>query len=148
MNAFRASVIVPEKKYNRLVNENDEDDKLSTDIILNALPMRWRRRGQVILGYMQNSTLNWNGKGQLIHGDKVICGTNLSDLLKDALYYSEHLSPSGVNEFYVGLAALNLLDGLISNLRRRELLQKLKKRDIPMEVEEVPSPMKRKWISI
>ena len=104
------------------MTENDEDDKLSTDIILIALPVRWRRRGQVILGYMQNSTLNWNGKGQLIHGDKVICGTNLSDLLKDALYYSEHLSPSGVNEFYVGLAALNLPDGLISNVRRREAI--------------------------
>ena len=36
--------------------------------------MRWRRRGQVILGYVQNSTLNWNGKGQLIHRGEVICG--------------------------------------------------------------------------
>ena len=43
MNAFRASVIVPKNKYDQLVNENDEDDKLSTYIILNALPMRWRR---------------------------------------------------------------------------------------------------------
>ena len=78
---------------------------------------------------------------ELIHGDKVICCTNLSDLLKDALYYSEHLSPSGVNELYVGLAALNLPDGLISNLRRRELLQRYKNRETPMEIDESP-----KWI--
>ena len=147
MNAFRASVIVPKNKYDRLVNENDEDDKLSTDIILNALPMRWRRRGQVILGYTQNSTLNWDGKGQLIRGDTIICGTNLSDLLKDALYHSEHLSPSGVNEFYAGLAAVNLPDGLISNLRRRELLQRFKNHETPMETDESPTK-KRKWICI
>ena len=40
MNAFRTSVIVTKNKYYGLVNENDEDDKLSADIILNALPMR------------------------------------------------------------------------------------------------------------
>ena len=129
------------------MNKNDEDDKLSTDIILNALLVRWRRRGPVILGYMQNLTLNWDGKGQLIHVDTIICGTNLSDLLKDALYHSEHLSPSGVNEFYAGLAAVNLPDGLISNLRRRELLHRFKNRETPMETDESPTK-KRKWICI
>ena len=126
------------------MNENDEDDKLSTDIILNALPMRWRRRGQVILGYTQNSTLNWDGKGQLIHGDTIICGTNLSDLLKDALYHSDHLYPRGLKEFYAGLAAVNLPDGLISNLHRRELLQRFKNHETPMETDESPTK-KRTW---
>ena len=76
------------------------------DLIQHALP------GKVQYG---GNTIKWNQRGQIIVNDKVIEGSHLIDLLRDAMYPKTVHRPIGYETFYQALWALDAPRSLVAN---------------------------------
>lgn len=109
-----------------------EKEALSRSAILESVPENCRRNARNILQHIDRSPgIDWDHRGQLLVEGKVVPGTHLCDLVKDASYKYKNWEAEGTNEFYRALAESNLPSGVIRNPGRRSLLETYKHRQPP-----------------
>lgn len=122
-------VFLPYDKYQRLqqktgANSGDAPpiSKGDVNIPLNAVPRHLKNRAEILLNYIkENTSIIWNEKGEIIIDDKLIPFSNITDLVKDAIFQYKDFSPVGKIDFYNQLHGIPLT--LIHNLNRRKLIQ-------------------------
>ena len=122
---MKKSILVPYERYQRLQQQQSEQSEqqqpekvaeiiknqegLSSDHILEALPKRYKYKAGAILTHMQRDpSMSWNDKGELIYHGKVIPNSHIVDLLKDSQYQHKGRQLSGQSEFYKGLKESHL----------------------------------------
>ena len=88
------------------------------DLIQHALPGKVQCKAGGLLQYLKQyggNTIKWNQRGQIIVNDKVIEGSHLIDLLRDAMYPKTVHRPIGYETFYQALRALDAPRSLVAN---------------------------------
>lgn len=141
MNDTRKLVLVPIEKYERLIGKKEDLDEQATpidlDLIVNVLPKMYRNKARTLLTYIQRSDLlDWTDKGELVYEKKIIPHSHISDLTKHAMRMYVNFNPVGVEEFYSGLAKINIPQGILGN------------EELKRDVEQMKSSESREWISL
>ena len=101
--------------------------------ILETVPPSFKTRAQNLLKKLKShpDEVSWDSKSQLILNGKTLPGTNIVDLVNDAIRPRKNFTPRGYEEFVQGLAQINTPEDLVKNDARRRLL--LEYRDNPRE---------------
>jgi hypothetical protein len=105
-------------------NTNDDMDELVSMCFLSKfLSLKVSRLYQFIKR-SKNHVLSWNSNNQLLISENVVPGTNIIDLLRDAVNprLGKSSPPRGYIQFYSALGRLNTPRSLITNTDRRALL--------------------------
>lgn len=118
--------IVTVKPSTTLSNQPVKDlqnqiDKMPEDVILYPFSKRQRRGAESLLQYIKKH-LSWNSDGEIICHGKVVEGSHVTDLLKDALAVNKKTPANGYQEFYACLKGVPL--SLIINKDRKLLVGK------------------------
>ncbi|CAH0385683.1 unnamed protein product [Bemisia tabaci] len=103
-----------------LAPEREDRGESSSDDILNTLPKTFRNKGSVLLKRLQkNDTIKWGRDGKVKIEGKAIEGSNIADLVNDAMRNRKNSRiPTGHREFYSVLAKMNVPQELIGNPER------------------------------
>lgn len=101
------------------------DDPVQDNEILATVPQTYRTKGSVLLQRLSKSDLiEWDEVGRVRIGNKSIQGSNIADLLNDALRKRKSVNaPNGVDEFCKVLAKINVPQELIGNNDRWNLIR-------------------------
>ena len=105
--------------------EREDRGESSSDDILNTLPKTFRNKGSVLLKRLQkNDRIKWGRDGKVKIEGKAIEGSNIADLVNDAMRNRKNSRiPTGHREFYSVLAKMNVPQELIGNPERWELIR-------------------------
>ncbi|KAJ8020743.1 hypothetical protein HOLleu_40417 [Holothuria leucospilota] len=100
----------------------DIQQKAVENELLNSVPKALRNKAVQLLHKIISSDgiVDWNGKGELVVNERAIKGSNMVDLINDAL-----LKPIGTKDFSKALAKLNVPHELIGNPDRWQEMTKL-----------------------
>ena len=133
---------------NRSTDHTEESERvLDYGSIVQQIPKTYRTRAGHVLEYLKDkpNILTWNDKRELVFEKDSIEGSNIVDLLYDAVRSrGKDLNPKGWKEFFQGLSMLNVPEYLIGNPLRRKLVQDIKA-NRSIEVQEwSKSPKKKK----
>lgn len=95
------------------------------DEILATLPPTYRMKGSILLQRLSKiDSIGWDALGRVRIENKKIQGSNIADLINDALRSRKSvIAPSGFKEFYRLLAKLNVPQELIGNKERWNLIR-------------------------
>lgn len=141
-------ILLSMEKYNRLMNDcqDSEPDKTEKDVLhekkidphsenqsktilenksseselLHSIPIKLKHRASVLLHYLPKSS--WNEQGEFVVKGNVVKGSHIADLIRDALT-NRTFKPVGYMQFYKHLAELNVPEGTIGSVQRRELFR-------------------------
>lgn len=105
-------------KESEQIDENTPE-KMDKDLILIPFGKRHLKHASTLLSYVERN-MNWNQNGEIIIDQKVIPGSHITDLLKDAMYPYKNFSPLGYDLFYQNLSSVPL--SLIRNPIRKTLV--------------------------
>jgi len=116
--------------YKQTQSESKDLNETSTqnefwNMLQYTIPIKLQKKAKGLLKFLLNNGkdhLKWNDAGQLIYKDKSVEGSNVSDLVKDALTKNTTNNPIGYREFYSGLRDINIPTSLILNDKRKILL--------------------------
>ena len=105
-------------------NTNDDMDELVSMCFLSKLLSLKVSRLYQFIKRSKNHVLSWNSNNQLLISEKVVPGTNIIDLLRDAVNprSGKNSPPRGYIQFYSALGLINTPKSLITNTDRRALL--------------------------
>lgn len=93
--------------------------------VLDSLPENLRKKASLLLNYLDTlDTIKWNADGNVIINGKLIEGSHIVDLIRDAIVKTSSYYPIGINEFYSNLKNIPLT--LITNKKRLKEVQNLK----------------------
>ena len=143
MNQVQKSVLVPWEKYQRLIKqipsnkdpttkmhppmvqeEPEDDDALSVDRVIEAVPKNVQNRVCALLSHVTNDgRLTWNRQGEICYEGQTIPGSHITDLVKDSQYKYKHFNPTGYHIFYTALKDMNIPKGLIGHRERVDISQ-------------------------
>ena len=130
---MKKSILLPYSRYEELLkNEggstttNTQDPTYSREKIIDTLPPKMRSRGETVLNVLQG-IVSWNEKGELIVDGQCIEHSHISDLLRAVLCNYKNYTPVGLNEFVKVLAANNVPETIIQNIKCRLDVQQAKK---------------------
>jgi len=104
-------------------------EKLDVDTIITAIPGPLKNKARVILHHIEtygDNVLSWNQKGELLHHEQIIPGSHISDVLKDVLTDNPNFHPRGAEEFYAGIAEINVPMGLLGHQSKRQQVGAMK----------------------
>ena len=95
--------------------------------ILETVPKSYRAKGSILLNRLNKSDMiQWSDDGGVKIDGKAIQGTNIADLVNDALRSRKTAPPpQGSEEFCNVLAKMNVPQELIGNTQRWELIREL-----------------------
>ena len=103
-----------------------EEDDL-TPQILESVPKTLRRKAKLLIDRLKhNDVMAWNAKGELVYEGNIVKGSNMIDLVNDALKGKRGFFPHGYQYFLRGLAKSNAPESIIGNEARRSLVRKYK----------------------
>ena len=105
-------MLVPVEDHQRTTQE---ENGLSIDVIMSAIPKNYRTRAQALLNHITadpQHRLRWNQRGELIYQGQVVHGSHITDLLKNSQRQYKH-APMGLEEFEAALRELNVPTGLM-----------------------------------
>lgn len=139
-------VLVPMEKYQNLIsNVNTHESHEIIDIhhsnddielIVKILPKLYRNKARALLAYIQKSkVLNWLENGELVFEGKTIHNSHISDLIKYSMKLYKNFKPKGYEEFYLGLAKINIPEGILGNEELKDGVRELKEDDTHTECE-------------
>ena len=88
--------------------------------VLESVPKTMKRKAQLLLDHMKDNTdASWNEKGELVYQGQTMEGTNMSDLVNDALRQRKKTEdPRGWQTFAEALKASNVPRELIGHPER------------------------------
>ncbi|CAF4869201.1 unnamed protein product [Pieris macdunnoughi] len=92
--------------------------QLTTKDILNLIPKTYIKKGELLMESIQKHSekLNWNKNGTVVVSGKEIPGSNIIDLVNDALKPSKKADPIGWESFSKFLNDINIPLTYIGNL--------------------------------
>ena len=76
----------------------------------------------------KNSDVDWNERGELIIKGHIVDGSNIADLVNDAMRYRKHFEPRGWEAFAEVLRDSNVPQDLIRHRKRWEFIQRGRER--------------------
>ena len=124
----------PKLMLNNAKTEDTDDDQ---NRILESVPITMRRRAKLLLNVLKNHpTLTWDKQGVVSVDGKPIPGSNIIDLVNDALRQRKGFEPKGWEHFFQGLREVNVPQDYIGNKKRWTWLQKKRKLSSPDTDEE------------
>ena len=96
---------------------NKEDKELKE--IVSSVPAKFQRKGQLLLERLRkNPDIDWNERGELVVKGQVISGSNVVDLVNDALRRRKRFEPRGWEIFADALRETNVPQDLVGNPTR------------------------------
>ena len=109
----------------------EEEEEVKTDAIergvLESVPKTMQKKAKLLLSLVKNHPyMKWDAKGQLLIHDKPMPGTNMIDLINDALRHRKHFEPTGWTAFAKGLGDVNVPQDIVGNVKRWNWIQKQK----------------------
>ena len=111
-----------------IVEEADPPSEgIDTTLILQAIPKMYRNKAATILSHIANGDiLQWNNRGEIVYKGKHVPFSHITDLLRDTQHEYKNVDLAGMSEFYQALVELNIPEGLIGHLQRRQMMRKNK----------------------
>lgn len=113
------TVLKDKMKAKPAINVNRELQSIADD-----LPKTLQNQANNFLKRLQQNSIDWNEKGELIVNGKVWSGSNISDLVGNTLRNRKGIRPAYQTEFLQTLAALNFPE---EYMRNKEILSKYRK---------------------
>lgn len=94
--------------------------------ILHTMPATARKRAELLCQRLQeSSSFNWNTNGEVSINNEVIPGTNIVDLINDAVRNRKYTNPKGWEQFARVLHDLHVPQEFINNSRRWTYIRSL-----------------------
>ena len=117
MGETRPKIIDPKESMN--IDTEDQNH------ILESVPITMRRKAKLLLNVLKNHPhLSWDKQGIVSVDGKPISGSNIIDLVNDALRHRKGFEPKGWESFFQGLREVNVPQDYIGNKKRWLWLQK------------------------
>jgi len=99
--------------------------------ILEAFPKTMKARARQMLNVIKHKggdIIGYNDQGQLLYNKQVVPGSNVSDLIRDAMQKRQGFNPTGWQSFARGLARINAPEAAIRHPTRLSVIQRHKSR--------------------
>ena len=94
-------------------------DNIETDILESVPPTMKTRARQLVKKLKENKDLiTWDDKALLVYEGKPIPGSNVVDLVNDALRHRKNFNPHGWRLFAKALSDVNIPEGIVRNENR------------------------------
>ena len=122
----------------------DLPDNIKTDILESVPPTMKTRARQLVKKLKENKDLiTWDDKAQLVYEGKPIPGSNVVDLVNDALRHRKNFNPHGWRLFAKALSDVNIPEGIVRNENRLKTLRDYKIGALhqPEEASSVATPL-------
>ena len=105
----------------------DLPDNVETDIMESVPPTMKSRARQLVKKLKENKDLiTWDDKAQLVYEGKPIPGSNVIDLVNDALRHRKNFNPQGWRLFAKVLSDVNIPEGIVRNENRLKTIRDYK----------------------
>ena len=105
----------------------DLPDNIETDILESVPPTMKTRARQLVKKLKENKDLiTWDDKAQLVYEGKPIPGSNVVDLVNDALRHKKNFNPHGWRLFAKALSDVNIPEGIVINENRLKTIRDYK----------------------
>ena len=97
--------------------EQRAEPQLSDDDVLEPIPKTLRPRATALLSLLKvkPDVITWDKTGQVKIEGKTVPGSNISDLVSDAMRSRRNFNPTGSKEFFEALNKLNVPKDLVRN---------------------------------
>ncbi|KAI8479494.1 hypothetical protein Bbelb_240640 [Branchiostoma belcheri] len=116
--------------------------------ILDAFPKTMKSRARQILNVIKHKggdVISYDDQGQLLFNKQVVPGSNVADLIRDALQMRRGFNPVGWRSFARGLASINAPEAAIRNPMRLSVIHRHKSRAAKGEElsdsDDIPTPI-------
>ena len=84
-----------------------------------TVPKTLKRKAEALIYRLKNDpNINWNERGELIYQGHIVPGSNMTDLINDALRQRKTFEPRGWQDFARALRSSNVPQDLIGHKRR------------------------------
>jgi len=102
----------------------DTNDPIRQQVV-NSVPNTFRRKAGLLYSLLQNSDLvRWNARGEISLDGAELPGSNIVDLISDAVRLRKNFNPAYSLEFAALLSKLNAPQELVGNPERWKLIQR------------------------
>ena len=102
-------------------------DNIETDILESVPPTMKTRARQLVKKLKENTDLiTWDDKAQLVYEGKPVPGSNVIDLVNDALRHRKNFNPQGWRLFAKALSDVNIPEGIVRNENRLKTIRDYK----------------------
>ena len=102
----------------------DANDPIQQQVV-NSVPNAFRRKAGLLYSLLRNSGLvNWNARGEISLDGSELRGSNIVDLISDAVRLRKNFNPAYSLEFAALLSKLNAPQELVGNPERWKLIQR------------------------
>ena len=93
---------------------------MDDSMVLDSVPKSMRARAESVLKRLKNhpNMVSWNKSGEISLEGETIHGSNISDLIRDALKGRQNFNPTGSKDFFKVLSKINMPRDLIRNEAR------------------------------
>ena len=98
--------------------------------IMGDIPNSLRHKARALLRHMDD-TLMWNGKGEIVYEGDTVRGSNIEDLIEDAVRGYTNDTPEGTDVFYEALGEMGIPPRLIYNKERLLDMERYRRRGPP-----------------
>ena len=100
--------------------EEEHEPKLSDSVVVDSIPKSMQSRATSLLKWIRTNpdAITWDKAGQVKIEGKTIPGSNISDLVSDAMRSRKNFNPEGSREFFEALSRLNVPKDLVRNQER------------------------------
>ena len=102
--------------------QQQAEPQLSDADVVEPIPVTMRPRATALLSRLkaQPGAVTWDKTGQVKIEGETIPGSNISDLVSDAMRSRKGFNPTGAKEFFQALSKLNVPRDLVRNQNRWE----------------------------
>ena len=140
----RVSVVPPkptdDKPETQPEDSVDLPNNVEADIMESVPPTMKSRARQLVKKLKENKDLiTWDDKGQIIYEGKPVLGSNVIDLVNDALRHRKNFNPHGWRLFAKVLSDVNVPEGIVRNENRLKTIRDFKTGAMHELEEEPPS---------
>ena len=100
--------------------ERQVEPQLSDADVVESIPVTMRPRATALLSRLKAKpgVVTWDKTGQVKIEGETIPGSNISDLVSDAMRFRKDFNPTGSKEFFQALSKLNVPEDLVRNQNR------------------------------
>ena len=137
-----------------MVTLSKRENKFSLDdSIINLLPKSVKKQAKVLIDYLKihPDIVDWNDKGEIVYHGRLINGSNISDLVVNAMSNRSKLNiPPFYESMYAKLLAdVNVPNDWIKNNKRLNMIRSHKYDDVEdkKDILNIPPVKKPKWLS-
>ena len=138
------SVVPPKPIDDKSVTQPEDSVDLPNNVeadIMESVPPTMKSRAQQLVKKLKENKdlITWDDKGQMIYEGKPVVGSNVIDLVNDALRHRKNFNPHGWRLFAKVLSDVNVPEGIVRNENRLKTIRDFKTGTMHELEEEPPS---------